>query len=984
MSPISRTSKLICSPLLAMLVALSIYVAASADAEAITPAIIPQPSSLQTGSGHFLLTSETTIDADEAAMPVADLWADLVRRASGLELPVRLLGESHDVESLITFRVDESLKELGEEGYKLTVSPGQAELSACTPIGVFYGCQTIRQLLPAEIEWGQSGELPQMALPCVTIVDSPKYRWRGFMLDSARHFQPLDDIKRLIDLMAFYKMNRLHWRLADDQGWRLEIHSRPELTRVGAFRPNTNALLNFQAKEPSDRYGGYYSQSDVRSLVAYAQQRGVTIVPEIDMPGHCLTTLLAYPGVSCMRQRPTENGNRWIYEDVLCPGKEETFALVGDIMAEVARLFPSPWIHIGGDECPTVRWESCPECRARMADEGITDIRALQTYFFHRIAELPELEGKQLIGWDEILDEGIPESAVVQVYRSLDHAGVGASLGHEVILSPHNYCYLDYGYASTSIEKAYSLPLPSDSEHSVLGVECCQWLGRVSQRYFEQNGVEMPAAGMDYYSFPRAIATAELAWSGDEKRNWDAFRSRLRSHGDRLDRMGVNYYRDPVIWKSMPLGEEYHRIWSDPKVERAIEEGIERHRKSDVVLEVYDADGKPVSGASVEVEQVTHDFLFGANLFPLGQLPTAELNERYEHAFTQLFNSATIPFYWSDLEPSRGCPRYHEGTQAIWRRPPPDRLIAWCKQNGVVPRGHPLLWHAYNPDWLPDDPEQVKKEYVRRFKEIAERYGQDIRQWDGVNEPIDCVKDYQLYTKDLGYVEWALRTQRDIFPKHARLMVNEMPHVCHELNGAHAEQTRYYRLLQRLIDEGVPLDGVGFQFHVMSTYAIAQIRGGALFNPRQLLKVYKLYGQLGLPMQITEITLPTLPDTPNSERIQAELTRDYYRLWFSVPEMEAIIWWNFGDGTALAHEDEWRGGLLDENMTPKPSFEVLDQLINHDWKTRTTLTTDENGTVRFRGFHGRYRITIGSPDIEATRELHVSRGEPTHERLAVW
>jgi len=431
-------------------------------------------------------------------------------------------------------------------------------------------------------------------------------------------------------------------------------------------------------------------------------------------------------------------------------------------------------------------------------------------------------------------------------------------------------------------------------------------------------------------------------------------------------------------------GETYRRLWSDSEVENRIARNIEQYRKSDVSIELIDARGRALGEVDVAIEQVSHDFLFGCNLFVLGQLETAEANAKYEAAFLRLFNSATIPFYWLGTEPTRGQLRYEEGSAYLWRRPPADRLVAWCRQHDVVPKGHPLLWHAHNPEWLPTEAEVVKGLFVERFRQISDRYGDSITLWDGVNEPVDCVRDFSLYSANRDYVAWAFREQRKVFPPQARLMINEMPHVCHEYNSQDPTQTRYYSHIRGLLGQGVRLDGIGFQFHIMSDRAIGEILAGQSYTPRRLLEVYELYDRFEMPMYVTEITIPTLADTETAATFQDEMVRNCYRLWFSVPRMKGITWWNLGDGTAIANENRFQGGLLDENLEAKPSYRALDHLINREWKTNVSCKTTAEGRVAFRGFHGRYRVTVKTPGITRRREIHVQDDTPNRFKLAIW
>ncbi|HPB30964.1 MAG TPA: endo-1,4-beta-xylanase [Candidatus Sumerlaeota bacterium] len=427
--------------------------------------------------------------------------------------------------------------------------------------------------------------------------------------------------------------------------------------------------------------------------------------------------------------------------------------------------------------------------------------------------------------------------------------------------------------------------------------------------------------------------------------------------------------------------EQYRKLWNDPALQQSIEQNIEKYRKSNAVIILTDPRGNPVPEASITVEQVTHDFLFGSNLFVLGQLPTPEANQKYEAAFLKLFNFASVPFYWRGIEPEQGKLRYEEGTTPdIWRRPPPDRLVAWCLKNNITPKGHPLLWHEHNPEWLPRDAEELRRLYIKRFGEISERYGRTVPIWDCVNEPTICIKEYPLYSEDNAYVAWAFNTARKMFPPAASLLINETPHICYEYAGKDGKDTRYYKTVRRLIGQGVQMDGIGFQLHIMSDYGTTATLEGKMFAPGDIVKVHGLYEEFGLPQYVTEITVPTRgADTALARKTQAEVVRNFYRLWFSLPNMAGITWWNLGDGTAIEHEDLWNGGLLDVNLDPKPSFLVLDQLINHDWKTKVQGAADQNGRFEFRGFNGTYRAIVETGAVKKEFTFPVRPDAETHK-----
>jgi hexosaminidase len=335
----------------------------------------------------------------------------------------------------------------------------------------------------------------------------------------------------------------------DDQGWRIEIQGYPKLTEIGAWRPNLAARLNYLPNDRGERYGGFHTREDLREIVAYAAQRHVTIVPEVEMPGHTLAALMAYPELSCTGGDFPQLGDAWIYKDVYCPGNEKTFEFLEGMFSELLDLFPSPWIHIGGDECPKDRWKACPKCQARIRQEGLADEHELQSYFVRRIEQILHDRGRRLVGWDEILEGGLAPRATVQSWRGTAAGVRAAKAGHDVVMSPTSHCYLDYTYQKTPVQKTYSFdPVPSaipdDKVHHILGVECCMWLGNVSTRHLARTGQILPPSGIDHQMFPRAIALSEVAWSPREARQWSDFRERLQRHAKRLELRGVNFARD--------------------------------------------------------------------------------------------------------------------------------------------------------------------------------------------------------------------------------------------------------------------------------------------------------------------------------------------------------------------------------------------------------------------------------------------------------
>lgn len=419
----------------------------------------------------------------------------------------------------------------------------------------------------------------------------------------------------------------------------------------------------------------------------------------------------------------------------------------------------------------------------------------------------------------------------------------------------------------------------------------------------------------------------------------------------------------------------YEKLWRDPAVNERIDRNIEQYRKGDAAIRVVDAAGSPVAGARVEVRQTGHEFLFGCNAFVLGQLPTPEANRRYEETFVHLFNFATVPFYWEGTEPARGELRYQEaGSRDIWRRPPPDRYLPWAAKNGLTLKGHPLLWHAYNPSWLPEDPGELRELYRKRFREIAERYGKEIPIWDVVNESLVCAKTYPLLTPDREYVAWAFRQAGPLFPPDRTLMINEVT----DFNFQPAATNRYFAQVKSLLEGGTPIKGIGLQYHFFRREALDRLLAGPQCDPARMLDLYEAFAGFKLPLYITEITIPSAGD--DGAALQATVVRDHYRLWFSAPTMAGITWWNLGDGTAVKGENEAKGGLADDALNPKPAYRALDELINHQWKTEADLTTGDDGAARFRGFFGTYRVKVTVGDRVREIEIdHASQGPPTHE-----
>ena len=435
------------------------------------------------------------------------------------------------------------------EGYRIDISARRAQLSAGDDAGLFYGLQTLLQLAD---ERGN--------LPCVSIEDHPRYRYRGLHLDVCRHFFPVRFIKHYLDWMASCKLNTFHWHLTDDQGWRIEIKRYPRLTEIGGYRTRTQ-IGGFH-EDPityeQGRYGGYYTQDEIREVVAYAAERHIAVIPEIEMPGHATAALAAYPELACGHgPKSFETSGRWgVLDDVFCPGKEQTFEFLEGVLDEVLELFPSKLIHIGGDECPRVRWKECPDCRARMEDEGIEDEAGLQTYLTLRIGRHLEAKGRRLIGWDEILDGELAPGAVVMSWRGTRGGTAAARRRHEVIMTPSTYLYFDKK-ATDSYDEPVSLSSSLLPLEKIYGYDPDEGIAPEDRRYLL--GVQAnlwtefirTEGRASFQLLPRIYALAEIAWSPVERKSWREFSEvRLPAHLARIDASGEPY-RLPA-----PLGIE--------------------------------------------------------------------------------------------------------------------------------------------------------------------------------------------------------------------------------------------------------------------------------------------------------------------------------------------------------------------------------------------------------------------------------------------
>jgi len=505
--------------------------------------IIPKPAKIETHSGHFQLGPNTkvVIETEFAeGMAVGEDLAAELRQATGFPVEV-LKAAGKTYKDAIILRTKGSLARLGNEGYLLSVSKGSVTIESPAPAGLFYGVQTFYQLLPPQVGAAGSAGGIRWSVPCVRIEDMPRFSWRGMHLDVGRHFFSKDQVKKYIDILALYKMNTFHWHLTEDQGWRIEIKKYPKLTETGAWRRETMF--------DGTPYGGFYTQEEVREVVDYARKHFMTVIPEIEMPGHSLAALASYPELSCSGG-PFDVGTEWgIIYDVYCAGNEKAFAFLEDVLSEVIDLFPGQFVHVGGDEVPKLRWQNCVKCQARIKAEGLADEKELQSYFIKRIEKFLTSKGKRLVGWDEILEGGIAPNATVMSWRGFIGGIEAAKSGHDVVMSPTTHCYFDYYQAQFDepraiggylpVEKVYSYePVPAElttteAKH-ILGAQGNIWTEYIND--FSQ---------VEYMLLPRMLALSEVVWSKKELRNFQDFSVRIVPHYERLAARKVNFRLPP-------------------------------------------------------------------------------------------------------------------------------------------------------------------------------------------------------------------------------------------------------------------------------------------------------------------------------------------------------------------------------------------------------------------------------------------------------
>ena len=548
-----------------LLIPAFLFVSLISYSQPVKTPFIPLPVSVAEKPGVFTLKNNFSISVSgksDDAVNVAKQLSAALSAATGYNGTIKENSSGGNIQFALLSAPDNAI---GNEGYKLSITPGSVKISANKPAGLFYGMQTLLQSFPKEIESKTRVAGVSWTAPCSEITDQPRFGWRGLMFDVSRHFFTKAEVKQFIDDMVKYKFNLLHWHLTDDEGWRVEIKSLPKLTEVGAWRVKREGKWantgNPFPNEPNS-YGGFYTQDDIKEVIQYAKERFVTILPEVDVPGHSLAARASYPELSCTpgpynvsSGAPFMNwfkgGHEGIIDNTLCPANEKVYEFLDKVFTEIAQLFPFEYIHMGGDETAKNFWAKSEQIKDLMKRENLKDLNEVQSYFVKRVEKIVTAKGKKLIGWDEILEGGLAPSASVMSWRGMKGGIAAAGMGHQVVMSPTDFVYLDYYqgeqsveppvYAGLRLNKTYQFePVPEGVDPKlILGGQANLWTEQI-QRF----------RTVQYMLWPRALAVAESVWSPKEKKNWNDFTNRVELQFERMDIAQIRYARsiyDPII-----------------------------------------------------------------------------------------------------------------------------------------------------------------------------------------------------------------------------------------------------------------------------------------------------------------------------------------------------------------------------------------------------------------------------------------------------
>ena len=520
--------------------------------------VIPCPESVEQHSGIFRVAGvpvKADPSLDGESLQWVNSFAQNLTLVTGKKTEVLQDASGKCIEFALN-------PELAPEEYQLDVTKDGVKIQASSAAGFRYASQTFGQMLPAAYYGKKQAAGEKWVLPCVTIKDKPRFAYRGMHLDVARHFFDVNEVKRYLDVMAVYKLNRFHWHLTEDQGWRIEIKRYPKLTEIGAWRDSTMIGKNWNEFDHT-RYGGFYTQDEIKDVVAYAADLGITVIPEIDLPGHMVAALTSYPELGCTGGPYTVRPTWGIADEVLCPGKETTFDFIEGVLTEVMELFPSEYIHIGGDECPKTAWKACPACQKRIKELGLksdskhTAEEYLQSYVTARVQKFLNDHGRKIIGWDEVLEGKLAEGATVMSWRGAKGGIEAAKQGFDVIMTPNDYMYFDY-YQSDStdleplaiggnlpVEKVYSCEpytdIPAEAQKHVLGVQANLWTEYIATPEY-----------LEYMLLPRMSALSEVQWCQPDHKDIDRFKASLAHSFEIYDAMGLTYSRDVLGQYGMP------------------------------------------------------------------------------------------------------------------------------------------------------------------------------------------------------------------------------------------------------------------------------------------------------------------------------------------------------------------------------------------------------------------------------------------------
>jgi hexosaminidase len=531
-----------------MILALVLAALVRPPADTLPISVIPEPVSITRGTGEFVLTPGTMIWTDSATFNLGYQLAGYLEPATGINIPVSTPGAL--TAKIIILHIDPSVARLGPEGYRLLVEPERIVITAPEAAGLFYGIQTLRQLFPPAIFRDAVVGTPRWSVPAVTIEDYPRFSWRGAHLDVGRHFMSKEFIKKYIDLLALHKMNRFHWHLTEDQGWRIEIKRYPRLTDIGAWR--RQSMIGRFSSDPDRqtfdgaRHGGFYTQDDIREIVAYAQDRFVTIIPEIEMPGHAQAAIAAYPWLGVTGDS-VDVLTAWGVSPYILNPSDSVVTFMQDVLTEVMGLFPGAFIHVGGDEAIKDQWKASPRVQARIRRLHLQNEEEMQSWFIRQMDRFLSQRGRRLIGWDEILEGGLAENAAVMSWRGISGGVAAARAGHDVVMAPTSNTYFDYyqsrdllneplaigGFLPLDSVYAYD-PMPPDLEPQyrkhILGAQ-----GQLWTEYM------VTPKQVEYMAYPRTSALAEVVWSPPERKNYQDFLARLGPHLERLQILDVNF-----------------------------------------------------------------------------------------------------------------------------------------------------------------------------------------------------------------------------------------------------------------------------------------------------------------------------------------------------------------------------------------------------------------------------------------------------------